>query len=435
MSADEHDLVERLHALAEGFEMPGTLPADDIRRGRRRVRRARAIVAGAAAVAVITAGAVMATITGGDGAVRPVGPVEPELPILGVGTNGWVALDDWQGGDIYLARPGEDARRLEVAGSDDSSEACPAWSPDGTRLMFGRLTGSSETVPGDAELVIVPVDRTGAAGSPTVIEPDGFGTLPGFDPHPCGTWAPDGRWVALRGPGEVWVVDTQTEEIRPLADLRPVDLEWRPGTDELAIAGDMGTTRAAEWAATPVTFYSVSANQLRQVNSVVAASLAWSPDGSTLAYEDSSYEDGNEPGLRLVDPDGDDDRSLVANLGGAMHGIGPVWSPTGERIVYQRVIAGSSERHEVVLVDVANGTQTVIAPPTTNGADWYPFHVTWSPDGTTLLFTGWSDDGGGVLALPADTPSDAARLSDLTSVPGYTDHRWVPLHTWGRQPE
>jgi Tol biopolymer transport system component len=375
----------------------------------------------------------MATIGNGDGAMRPVDLV----PTPGPGTNGWVALTSFQGGtsDIYLVRPDEDARLLEVAGTEDASQACPAWSPDGTRLMFGRVTGSAETSPGAAELVIVPVDPSGAAGSPTVIELDGFGTLPGFDPHPCGTWAPDGRWVALRGPGEVWVIDTQTEEIRRLPDLRPVDNAWRPGTDELAIAGDMGTTRAAEWAATPVTYYSVSTNQLRQVDSVVAASLAWSPDGSTLAYEDSSYEDGNEPGLRLVDPDGDDDRSLVANLGGAMHGIGPVWSPTGERIVYQRVIAGSSERHEVVLVDVANGTQTLIAPPTTNGADWYPFHVTWSPDGTTLLFTGWSDDGGGVLALPADTPSDAARLSDLTSVPGYTDHRWVPLHTWGRQPE
>ena len=93
--------------------------------------------------------------------------------------------------------------------------------------------------------LIVPVGLDGTTGDPTVIALDGFHALPGFDPHPCATWAPDGRWVAFAGGGEVWVVDTQTGEIRRLPDLRPSDLEWRPGTDELAIAGDLGPNRAA----------------------------------------------------------------------------------------------------------------------------------------------------------------------------------------------
>ena len=196
-----------------------------------------------------------------------------------------MAVDAYRGGgDIYLVRPGEDARRLEVAGSDTADEACPAWSPDGTRLLFGRVTGSSDTASSDAELVIVPVGQDGAAGAPTVIALDGFDVLAGFDPHPCAIWAPDGRWVAFAGTGEVWVVDTQTGAIRRLPDLRPSDLEWRPGTDELAIAGDMGTNRAAPTLSTPVTVYSVSTGELRQLGSVEAAHLTWSPDGSTLAY-------------------------------------------------------------------------------------------------------------------------------------------------------
>ena len=158
--------------------------------------------------------------------------------------NGWVALDS--DGDIYLVRPGQDARRLEVAGSDTADDSCPTWSPDGTRLSFGRLTGSSDTASSDAELVIVPVGRDGAIGAPNVIALDGFHALPGFDPHPCATWAPDGRWVAFVGSGDVWVADTQTGAIRRLPDLRPIDLEWRPGTDELAIAGDIGPNRAAD---------------------------------------------------------------------------------------------------------------------------------------------------------------------------------------------
>ena len=97
------------------------------------------------------------------------------------------------------------------------------------------VTGSSDTASSDAELVIVPVGRDGAIGAPTVIALDGFHALPGFDPHPCATWAPDGRWVAFGGTGEVWVVDTQTERdpppARPPADRSRVAPRHRPARD------------------------------------------------------------------------------------------------------------------------------------------------------------------------------------------------------------
>lgn len=90
--------------------------------------------------------------------------------------NGWVAFDSSRSGegDIYLVRPGEDVRRLEVAGSQTAIETCPTWSPDGTRLLFGRVTASSDTTAGNAELVVVPVASDGAAGAPTMIALDGY---------------------------------------------------------------------------------------------------------------------------------------------------------------------------------------------------------------------------------------------------------------------
>jgi dipeptidyl aminopeptidase/acylaminoacyl peptidase len=185
---------------------------------------------------------------------------------------------------------------------------------------------------------------------------------------------------------------------------------------------------------TPVTVYSVSTGELRQLGSVRAAHLTWSPDGSTLAYT-SGENDPDE--LWLVDADGANER-LLTHVDRAIHGIGPVWSPTGDRIAYQRLggqCRGCGEEHEVVLVNVADGNQTVIEPPETdrpNGsAVWYPWDVTWSPDGTTLLYTAWSlgeqaaGNGGssGVIAVPADTPSDATVLTDTDPVPADNDHR------------
>jgi len=429
---DEHDVRELLRRRAD--TIPATL-ADTpqaVRRARRRLVLNGVVTTVAAAAAVIA----VATFAGVDAIRSAPIPAGPNIPTLGPATNGWVAVDAYQGGgDIYLVRPGEVARRLEVKGWDAASEACPAWSPDGSRLMFGRVTGSSGTT-SDAELVIVPVGQNGAAGTPTVIGLAGFEVLDGFAAHPCGTWAPDGRWVAFAGTGEVWVVDTQTGAIRQLPDLRPSDLEWRPGTDELAISGDMGMNREAPTLSTPVTMYSVSTGELRRLGSVEAAQITWSPDGTTLAYT-GGETDARE--LWLVDGDGANERLLVADLGEANHGIGPVWSPTGDRIAYQRIIAGGREAHEVVLVDVADGTETVIEPPMADGRVWYPFTVSWAPDGTTLLYAAWSEDGkalpGGVIAVPADMPSDATVLTDaIDPVSDYYSHRWAPNQMWGRQP-
>jgi hypothetical protein len=364
----------------------------------------------------------------------PVTTVVPEVTPTSV-VNGWVAIDAVQdvGRDIYLVRPGEAARRLEVAGSDAGDDACPAWSPDGRRLVFGRLTPPSDGEAGfDAELVIVPIGQNGTPGDPTAIGLDGFEIVGGFEGHPCGIWAPDGRWVAFGGGGEVWVVDTQTGEIRRLPDLRPSDLEWRPGTDQLAIAGDMGTSREAPTLSTPVSIYTVSTGEFAQLESVEAAEFTWSPDGSTLGYQGG--EDG--PGeLRLVDADGTNDRLLV-DRGEAIHGIGPVWSPIGDRIAYQRLISG--ERHEVVLVTVADGNETVIDPPQTDGpngpATWYPYSVTWSPDGMTLLYTAWNESGGGTITVAADSPTEVTVLSNAIGPGDYYSHRWAPVQRWGRQP-
>lgn len=421
-------LREVVDALADSVPSPdfGELERRAARRGRRRV------IAVVAATAAVVAGLLLA-VTGLDDDRRAPQPVGP---IPGPGANGWVALVD--GGDIHLVRPGADARRLEVAGPGAGDAVCPAWSPDGTTLLFGRFTGTWESASGDASFVIVPVSASGAAGTPTVIGLDGF-DLPTFEPRPCGTWAPDGRWFAFAGVGEVGVVDTRTGEIRRVPDVSPSDLVWRPGTDELAIAGDVGSDPEGRTLSAPVSVYSVSTDEVRRLGSVEAAHLSWSPDGSTLAY--TGGEDEHPSELWLVDADGGSARRLVTDLGDALHGIGPEWSPRGDRIVYQRVLQGRGEAHEVVLVDVADGTETVIAPPTVDpGRRWYPRSVAWSPDGAALLYAAWfeldgrvGDAGSGVIVVPVDAPDRATMLTEQDFGVA-SDNNWAPNQAWGRRP-
>ena len=239
----------------------------------------------------------------------------PDATVPAPVVNGWVALDSER--DIYLVRRGEDARRLDAPGSDTSR-----------RGVSGVVAGRNATAvrPGD-QFVGQRARRRrardrpvgdGAAGAPPSSPSTGSASLGGFDPHPCGTWAPDGRWVAFGGRGEVWVVDTQTSEIRRLPNLRPIDLEWRPGTDQLAIAGEVGTNERP--VSTPVTIYSVSTGELSQLGSVEAGYVTWSPDGSTLAYQ-GGEDDRNE--LWLVDGDGTNERLLVADPGEAITASAP----------------------------------------------------------------------------------------------------------------
>jgi Tol biopolymer transport system component len=242
----------------------------------------------------------------------------------------------------------------------------------------------------------------------------------------------------------VWVVDTQTGAIRRLPDLWPSDLEWRPGTDELTIAGDVGTSEGTGSA--PVTVYSVSTGELSHLGSVEAAHVTWSPDGTSLAFTGSELEPDRRQ-LVIVDGDGTHQRLLVADVGVAVQGIGPVWSPTGERIAYQRCagwpdssVGCNGEQHEVVLVSVADGTETVIEPPTADGDQWYPYTVSWSTDGTTLLYAAWSEGNdvdvsdNRVIAVPADDPGAATVLSDSIEPAPYWTHRWTRTQMWGRQP-
>jgi Tol biopolymer transport system component len=473
-------LERRIAAIVAGSD-PGSvtesreiatigLEASRARSGPRRHsgRVTRVVLAIAAAAAVVTTMVVVSR----DHTTAPSATIP----------SGWVAFaarDGEADADIYLVREGSSAHRIAGSDADAIDQVCPAFSPDGTRLAYGQATGTELGDYQNALLVIADLTADGVVSASTTI------ALEDMDRPPCATWSADGRWVAF-GAGtftsgihppiadQVSVVDTETAEIRNVpadiggpSELMVSDFEWAPDTTELYIAQRSGG----------IGVYSVATNQTRALadSRWNVEFIALAPDGDAIAVQGrrSDIDDrlnrrsDHSTDLRLMDIDGTgDDRRLVDRGVIALdfeqgHGIGPVWSPDGTHLAFQRVCGFTpdnhpcSEQHEVVVVTVndsdsgvsdANGyplmldmPQGVIPPPETTGPDgtrllWYPYNVTWSPDSTTLLYGAWAitndEDVNSLVAVPVDGDTPPVALFDGLDLSVYGAYPRVPFHSW-----
>jgi Tol biopolymer transport system component len=101
-----------------------------------------------------------------------------------------------------------------------------------------------------------------------------------------------------------------------------------------------------------VHLYAPSSDTLRSLDETLGAThLTWSPDSAGIVYAaDRATKPGDDTHgqvLRIIDVE-TGRQDVMTGAFRVTHGIGPVWSPDGETIVYQRAIG--SERHEVVMV-------------------------------------------------------------------------------------
>lgn len=103
-------------------------------------------------------------------------------------------------------------------------------------------------------------------------------------------------------------------------------------------------------------------------------SVAWSPDGTTIAYTDFGEPDRS---IRLVEPDGVNDRSLDTALPDSRD---PAWAPDGSRIAFS---ARSGPPGVVFSVPAGGGTPVPIDVGPIKVGSGQP---AWSPDGSMLAF-------------------------------------------------
>jgi Tol biopolymer transport system component len=429
---------------------------------------------------LLAVAAVMGAVGGG---AMLAGALAERPDTSGVAENGWIALtvsdSDPSGAadeDIWLVALDKGARRVIGTDSDNLRQLCPAFSPDGRSLAYGRVEGhstefdaNSVTAPAayrNAALVVADVRDDGSADDRLTIDVgDGL-------PPPCPVWSPDGVQVAFGVPrtspvnpttsgagSEVWVVRPGDAKVTVLPDLLATGLAWSPDGTQLGIATQRERSVSGEVLDSRIRLYEPASGAMRPLDGTAGAGqLTWSPDGQLIAYMtgDSEHE------LRAIDVQTGRQEVLAAPFI-AIHGIGPVWSPDGEAIVYQRSVG--RENHEVVLVmpgdrsDDSVGPREVVIPSFQQTAEGsghlFPYRVTWSPDGKYLLYVAWTTDWteagtvapldgveAGVIdpivvAVPTDPALPAVVLSqrgDLVVNDGYPDTLHVPIQTWGRLP-
>jgi Tol biopolymer transport system component len=214
---------------------------------------------------------------------------------------------------LYTIHPdGTGLRRIA-----DLAYAVFAWSPDGAKLAFGRTTGMQGN-----DLVVVNADGS----DPTRL-------TSGWAP----VWSPDGSKIAFVD--EVGVF--------PLASTQLFSIN-ADGSNRLRLSGGGTPSWSPDGTKLVVyggdDLYTVNADGTGLSNLTADnpygfdRSPAWSPDGTKIAFESNPCDPDDTacggPGIFTIEPDGSN-RSRVTSIPGASVWFGSIaWSSDGSRIAF-----------------------------------------------------------------------------------------------------
>jgi Tol biopolymer transport system component len=262
-----------------------------------------------------------------------------------------------------VVRPNGKSRRIL---SDEYSAA--GWSPSGRQILaYGGPTG------------LAILDATGILVRPLSMESGFFISA---------TWSPDGRWLAgfitrcksaQRYCADLQIKRTDGSEERTLVSAGVLALgagalyDWAPDGRALAYSGSPTSVLEGEPSYKGLVIVSLAGQTVTRDAFRDGAEPTWAPGGRRLAFsrDGKVYAVGrNGHGLR--------------RLSRGVQSFGPSWSPDGRRIAY---LQGQGP-FAIKVLDLRRSRTTRIATVSAK----VPF--IWSPDGSRLAWTGFSNYDG-----------------------------------------
>jgi dipeptidyl aminopeptidase/acylaminoacyl peptidase len=158
-------------------------------------------------------------------------------------------------------------------------------------------------------------------------------------------------------------------------------------------------------------------------------SPVWSRDGTRLAYWSQDAE-GSPSSLIVIDADGSDPTTIATDEAGRTPYFGLDWAPDGGHVVYSLGGEGDPQADERVYVAAVDGSGAAqVGDP-----DLVARKPSYSPDGTTIAFTGSRDATSpgpypeqGTYLMSSDG-SDVRRLTAADAEEEYEFYRaeWSP---------
>lgn len=236
---------------------------------------------------------------------------------------------------------------------------------------------------------------------------------PAFERYP--TWSPDGKWIAYvsdrskpgnDGAYDIYVMRPNGTGLRRVTHDRWVDdqLAWSPDGRRLVFSSSRASGTFG------LSVINVNGTGYRRLTRDVGAVPAWSPDGSTIAYQRYNPAAGTSglDELWLMNSDGSNQRQLtfppqnreISSQNG--HDLMPDWSPGGDEIAFSRSYRG---RTDIYAIRADGGGLRRLTNK--SGQHTWP---AWSPDDKRIAFVSRHRRKAAIYSMNADG-SEQKRLT------------------------